>query len=187
MNEKDSDVGEKAEELAGMLKLEIARIEHDLGAKGFGLGENLIERVHVATESSDVNPIWINRIKIVWIKCIKVSASATTGKDGTLAVWCEKYDGITSLKTIKVSDVARIDTLIVEGIDDSLASWIVGDTAHEDRFVTIAGEGSSGISCAAASAELYFIDIDFCAELNLVEVAALVGAKIVMVDKIDVL
>ena len=86
-----------------------------------------------------------------------------------------------------VSDVATVDTFAVEGGYDSFASRIIGDTAHKDGFVAVAGESGGRIGGAAASTEVDFVDVDFATELNLVEVAALVGAKIVMVNKIDVL
>ena len=64
---------------------------------------------------------------------------------------------------------------------------IIGDAAHKDGFMIITSKGRGSISGATAGAEINFVDVDFGAKLDLIEVAALVDAKIVVINKINVL
>ena len=91
------------------------------------------------------------------------------------------------MRTGRVSNVTTIDTLIVEGVNNCFAGRILRDTAHENRFMTIASKGSSGICSATAGAKLDFININLGAKLELVKKAAAISAEIVVINKVDVL
>ena len=68
-----------------------------------------------------------------------------------------------------------------------MASRVVSDAAHKDGFVAIASKSGGSIGGATASAEEYFIDIDFGTKFELIKKSPSVGAKIVMINEIDVL
>lgn len=187
IDEQDVDVREQAKEFAGVLELEFARIEHDLRAEGFCLGEKLVEAVHVAVESGDVEPIWVDGLEVFRVNGVKTRARAAAGENRALATWGEHDNGITGWSILGISNVARINTFVVEGIEDGLASRIFGDAAHKNGFVAAARKSSSSVCGAAAGAEFDFVDVDLGAELQLIEKAVAIGAKIVMIDEINVL
>ncbi len=170
-----------------MLELEITWVEHDFGVERFGASEELVEHGHVAAKGADVEPIWIDVFEIVWIEEIKFGAGAAAGENGALAGRGEEDDRVAGMDVFDVANIAAVDAFAIKGGNDSFAGWVVGDAAHENGFVAAAGEGGCGIGGAAAGAEMNTVDVDFSAELDLIEIAAFVCAKIVVVDEIDIL
>ena len=144
-----------------MFEFEIAWVEHDFGVERFGAGEELIEHVHVAAHGADVEPIWIDAFEVFGVEVVEFGAGAATGHDSALAGRSEKNDGVAGVDVFSVADVATVDAFAIKSGDDGFTGGIIGDAAHEDGFMSAAGESGGRIGGAAAGAEMYAVDVDF--------------------------